>query len=79
MLEELIEGNKNIVYVVPTRALISQVESDLKVLLKQYNIDNQANVTTVPPQEDIIEDKSNIFVFTQERLHWFLYGGLITK
>lgn len=79
LLEELIEGNKNIVYVVPTRALISQVESDLKVLLKQYNIDNQANVTTVPPQEDIIEDKSNIFVFTQERLHWFLYGGLITK
>lgn len=79
LLEELIEGNKNIVYVVPTRALISQVESDLKVLLKQYNIDNQANVTTVPPQEDIIEDKSNIFVFTQERLHWFLYGGANNK
>lgn len=60
LLEELIEGNKNIVYVVPTRALISQVESDLKVLLKQYNIDNQANVTTVPPQEDIILNSATL-------------------
>lgn len=75
LLEELTEGNKNIVYVVPTRALISQVESDLKALLKQYNLENLTNVTTVPPQEEIIEEKSNIFVFTQERLHWFLHGN----
>lgn len=75
LLEELTVGNKNVVYVVPTRALISQVETDLKLLLKQYNLEAQTNVTTVPPQEDIVDNKSNIFVFTQERLHWFLYGN----
>lgn len=69
------EGNKNIVYVVPTRALISQVETDLRALLKQYNLESQTNVTTVPPQDDVDIEKSNIFVFTQERLHWFLYGN----
>lgn len=75
LLEELTEGHKNIVYVVPTRALISQVETDLRALLKQYNLESQTNVTTVPPQEDVDIEKSNIFVFTQERLHWFLYGN----
>ena len=75
LLEELTEGNKNIVYVVPTRALISQVETDLRALLKQYNLESQTNVTTVPPQDDVDIEKSNIFVFTQERLHWFLYGN----
>ena len=75
LLEELTEGNKNIVYVVPTRALISQVEADLKALLRQYNLENQTNITTVPPQEDILDKKSNVFIFTQERLHWFLYGN----
>ena len=75
LLEELTESNKNIVYVVPTRALISQVEADLKALLRQYNLENQTNITTVPPQEDILDEKSNIFIFTQERLHWFLYGN----
>lgn len=56
-------------------ALISQVEADLKALLRQYNLENQTNITTVPPQEDILDKKSNVFIFTQERLHWFLYGN----
>ena len=75
ILEELSKGYKNIVYVVPTRALISQVEADLRALLKQYHIETQTNITTVPPQECINTDISNIFVFTQERLHWFLFGN----
>ena len=75
LLEELLEGNRNIVYVVPTRALISQVENDLRILTKEYGIQSSVNITTVPPQEDIDRDKSNVFVFTQERLHWFLIGN----
>lgn len=75
LLDELNGSQKNIVYVVPTRALISQVESDLKILLKQFDMDIQTNVTTVPPQEKLADDKSNVFVFTQERLHWFLYDN----
>ena len=38
ILEELSKGYKNIVYVVPTRALISQVEADLRALLRQYHL-----------------------------------------
>ncbi|MHA6697212.1 DEAD/DEAH box helicase [Chryseobacterium sp. A321] len=49
LLEELLEGNKNIVYLVPTRALISQVENDLRNLIKEYELDSNVNITTVPP------------------------------
>lgn len=76
LLEELLlEGNKNIIYVVPTRALISQVESDLRKLIKEYQLGQTVNISTVPPQEDFEQNKSNVFVFTQERLHWFLIGN----
>jgi len=75
LLEELLGGDKNIVYVVPTRALISQVETDLRKLIKVYQLESNVNVTTVPPQEDFEQNKSNVFVFTQERLHWFLNGN----
>ncbi len=75
LLEELLVGHKNIVYVVPTRALISQVESDLRKLVKSYQLESTVNITTVPPQEDFDQNKSNVFVFTQERLHWFLISN----
>lgn len=70
LLEELLEGVKNIVYLVPTRALISQVEFDLRELTKKHNI-NSVNISTVP-QSELDDQQSNVFVFTQERLHWFL-------
>lgn len=60
----------NIIYVVPTRALISQVEEDIRDLLKQNNISN-VDVSSVPQFEEKI-NPNNVFVFTQERLHWFL-------
>ncbi|RKS01460.1 DEAD/DEAH box helicase [Flavobacterium sp. 102] len=70
LIEEITKSKKNIVYLVPTRALISQVEADLKNLVKKYEINN-VNISTVP-QNELEEDNSNIFIFTQERLHWFL-------
>lgn len=79
LLEELTEGNKNIVYVVPTRALISQVEADLKALLRQYNLENQTNITTVPPQEDILDKKSNVFILRRNVFIGFYMGILIVK
>lgn len=75
LLEELLAGDKNIIFLVPTRALISQVENDLRKLIKEYELALYVNITTVPPQEDIEQKKSNVFVFTQERLHWFLIGN----
>lgn len=73
LIEELLSSQKNIVYVVPTRALISQVEKDLRDLFSQYEIEN-ANISSVP-QIDLDSQKSNVFVFTQERLHWFLHDN----
>lgn len=70
IIEELLSGNRTIVYLVPTRALIAQVEDDLHDLLNKYQL-TKVNLTTVP-QHDSIKSESNVFVFTQERLHWFL-------
>lgn len=70
LLDELKNKERTIVYIVPTRALISQVEDDLRFLLKENNIDN-INLTTVPLHY-ISNGETNLFVFTQERLHWYL-------
>lgn len=72
LLEELLTANKNIVYLVPTRALISQVETDLRELIKANQLEQAVNISTVPQQDNMSENISNIFIFTQERLHWFL-------
>ena len=77
LLEEILNGIKNIVYVVPTRALISQVEFDIRELLKSHKVEN-VDISTVP-QNEVNENKSNVFVFTQERLHWFLIDNSIIK
>lgn len=77
LLEELLSGTKNIVYVVPTRALISQVEFDIRELINKYEIGN-VEVSTVP-QSETSDSKSNVFVFTQERLHWFLIDNVLVK
>lgn len=69
LLEELKLKNRNIVYIVPTRALISQVEEDLREILIDNKLNN-VNLTTVPNVENVENDKTNLFVFTQERLHW---------
>jgi len=70
LLTQLKKKKQNIVYIVPTRALISQVEEDLRLLIRQNNIET-VSLSTVPLQSDEIEN-TNLYVFTQERLHWFL-------
>ena len=63
----------NIVYIVPTRALISQVETDLTCHFQENGLKDSVNISTVPLMlNEFDAQKSNIFVFTQERLHWFL-------
>ena len=61
-----------IVYIVPTRALITQVERDLSRALSENN-PHDVYVSSMPQwPEDIKKDRSSLLVFTQERLHWFL-------
>ena len=76
LTETLLSSKTNIIYIVPTRALISQVEADLNKHFQKNNIKNDVNLSTVPPFHDEIDlQKSNIFVFTHERLHWFLINN----
>lgn len=70
IVDELLKRKINVIYIVPTRALIAQVEQDLHDLIKTYGLSG-VNITTVP-QADGFDQGSNIFIFTQERLHWFL-------
>lgn len=61
----------NIVYIVPTRALIQQVSSDINNLLKEHcTLPYEVSVIPVLKSFDI--KKINVFVFTQERLQWLL-------
>lgn len=60
-----------IVYLVPTRALIQQVQQDIQHLLKQAAI-RDVNVTALPLLASIHESKGNVLVFTQERFHILL-------
>jgi superfamily II DNA/RNA helicase len=73
ILEELTNSDNKrcIVFLVPTRALISQVEQELGVLLSQNNYE-EILITSIPQKPDDETNKQHkIFVFTQERLHWF--------
>ncbi|MFZ2973293.1 MAG: DEAD/DEAH box helicase [Ferribacterium limneticum] len=68
----LIRNDKNtVVYLVPTRALISQVERDLSLRLDPNKI-GAINIASLPLSKSYDPSKANVFVFTQERLHIFL-------
>lgn len=74
LLDKIINTDSvTIIYLVPTRALINQVENDLRILLKKENLES-IYLSTVPnlPEENF---SKKIFVFTQERLHWFLVNS----
>ena len=60
-----------VVYIVPTRALISQVEADLVRFFVEAEL-KDVSVSSAPVQRALSQGQSNVFVFTQERLHVFL-------
>lgn len=72
LIQFIIEATSpiNIVYIVPTRALISQVERDFMLTAKEYKI-NDVFISSVPRLDNSELKKSQVFVFTQERLHYF--------
>ena len=57
-----------IIYIVPTRALISQVERDMRAALSRDGVFN-SDVISTPVRSYIKEDNRTVLVFTQERLH----------
>ena len=69
--DKLVTPKNNIVYLVPTRALVHQVQSDILEILTDLD-KNSFNLITIPTVFNIDNEKNNIFVFTQERLHYFM-------
>lgn len=61
---------KVVVYLAPTRALVSEIELSLKDLCR---LQNDLNISSLPLAETyfsaVTDGKKAIFVFTQERLH----------
>lgn len=65
LIAKRIEHIKNLIYVVPTRALVDQVEDDINKILCNYEF-KDFSVSSIPRRT---EAKHNIYVLTQERLH----------
>ncbi|MFI8315701.1 DEAD/DEAH box helicase [Kosakonia cowanii] len=71
-VEQFVKSNQNclVIYIVPTRALISEVYSELQKRLDP-NLTNIVNIQTLPLSNVYQREKSNVFIFTQERLNLF--------
>ena len=65
------KGAINVVYIVPTRALINQVIKDFRHELRDFGLKNIL-ITSNPSNYEHAKNKK-IFVFTQERLHNLLF------
>lgn len=63
--------NATIVYIVPTRALISQVQRELERTFAKYRF-KKYMVSTLPMQSAIKDNVANILVYTQERFQILL-------
>ena len=64
-----------IVYLVPTRALIQQVENDLRQQFAGATAPlSSVNVSSLPMAASVKDDTANVMVLTQERLHILLLG-----
>ena len=73
VLEEIAgEKNQQIVYVVPTRALISEVESDFQRALSEEIQASKVNVTSFPFVQFSDRSKPCVYILTQERLQLLL-------
>jgi len=66
----IVDGNDVAVYLAPTRALVTEIESSLKQLIQKSD---QIDVSSLPLAEKYLHAKAKrgktVFVLTQERLH----------
>ena len=72
MIKEFISNNSlvKIAYIVPTRALIQQVELDIREIIKKCNL--VADVSSIPVKPDTWNANACVMIFTQERLQWII-------
>ena len=72
LIKEYIRSNPlvKIAYIVPTRALIQQVEFDIRNIIKKNNL--KADVSSIPVKPESWDISASVMVFTQERLQWII-------
>ncbi|MEW4264503.1 DEAD/DEAH box helicase [Priestia megaterium] len=74
LIRMFLEENPNglIIYLVPTRSLIQQVEKDIRKMLIEHK-ESDVFISTVP-SFDTVDQRFNklVFVLTQERFQWLL-------
>lgn len=72
LIKEYIESNNmaKIAYIIPTRALIQQVEFDVRTVIKKNGL--KAEVTSIPLKPSTWENCACVTVYTQERLQWLM-------
>lgn len=61
--------NSKVIYIVPTRALINEVMSDIQKEMESLKITNEIIVTCTTEIKEDISNKRCIFILTQERLN----------
>ncbi|ANZ13312.1 DEAD/DEAH box helicase [Vibrio alginolyticus] len=67
---ELLNTQNNVVFVLPTKALLDEYLVDIRAIFNERDIDN-INLTKSVSGVDV--ERSNIMIFTQERLNNFLH------
>lgn len=76
LLEAYIQWkNINIWFILPTKALVNEIRLDFIKLIKKYWLEKDVNIHIHLSWKEFIEkqyfNKSNLFIFTQERLNYF--------
>lgn len=71
--------NKNIAIILPTKALINEVEEDLLNELESFIKSNNYMIISIPAQLQLFRDKNKILLFTPERMLQSLNEDLIDK
>ncbi|MBP3432088.1 MAG: DEAD/DEAH box helicase [Clostridia bacterium] len=71
--------NKNIAIILPTKALINEVEEDLLNELESFIKSNNYMIISIPAQLQLFRDKNKILLFTPERMLQSLNEELIDK
>lgn len=72
LVELLATGKGNVVYLAPTRALVQQVERDVRALLRERRLAGVTTITIPFNNRRLASEGPKVLIFTQERLHHFL-------
>ncbi len=69
------EKKFNVIYIVPTRALINQVQKDFKAAFRSFGVEEVMISSSSSSYNKETASLKNMFIFTQERFHNLLFDS----